>query len=209
MTVAEEYIIKIVSTFLRDQARIVTAAAGTCTHLQSLLDLYYSNSSKFPRIKQDEALKLSMMDASTWRYITPNDPKKGRAITRAGELKLIQHFGGAVWLTDMDHLSLPFYQAFTDSTRTKGRCADFLIGNGEVLGLGERHQNAADVKTAIEMHGTSPRPYQWYMDMRDVKPLLTTGWGMGMERFLAWVWGHDDIRDLAVMPRMKGVEFVP
>ena len=209
MTVAEEYIVNIVSTFLRDHARIVRTAAGTCTHLQSLLNLYYSNGRKFPRITQDEAFKLPMMDASTWRYIIPDDPQKGRAITRAGELKLIQQFGGAVWLTDMDHLSVPFYQAFTDSTCIKGRCADFLLGNGEVLGLGERHRSAVDVKTALEMHGTSTGPYQWYMDMRDVRPLLTTGWGMGIERFLAWVLGHDDIRDLAVMPRMRGMEFVP
>ena len=149
------------------------------------------------------------MDASTWHYLLPHDPSKGRTITRAGELKLIQHFGGAVWLTEMDHMSVPFYQAYTDSTRTTGRCADFLLGNGEVLGLGERHRTAAEVKAALEMHETSARPYQWYMDMRDKKPLLTTGWGMGTERFLAWVLGHDDIRDLAVMPRMKGVEFVP
>ena len=114
-----------------------------------------------------------------------------------------------MWLTEMDHMSVPFYQAYTDSRRRTGRCADFLLGNGEVLGLGERHRTAAEVKAALEMHETSARSYQWYMDMRDKKPMLTTGWGMGTERFLAWVLEHDDIRDLAVMPRIKGMEFVP
>ena len=61
----------------------------------------------------------------------PSDPGKGRSITRTGELKLIQYFGGAVWLTQMDHLSVPFYQAYTDETCTKGRCADLLLGYGE------------------------------------------------------------------------------
>ena len=109
----------------------------------------------------------------------------------------------------MDHLSVPFYQAYTDITRTKGRCADFLLGNGEVLGLGERHVSAADVKSALDLHQTTTKPYQWYMDIRSAKPLLTTGWGMGIERFLAWVLKYDDIRDLVVMPRMKGIDFSP
>ncbi len=197
------------SMFLLTHSQTVKSVTGTCSHLQGLLDLYRSNGNKFPRVTVDQALKLPMMDKSTWRYIVPEDPSKGRTITRAGELKLIRHFGGAVWLTEMDHLSVPFYQAYTDSTRTKGRCADFLLGNGEVLGLGERHTSAAGVKSALDMHETSAKSYQWYMDMRDAKPLLTTGWGMGIERFLAWVLGHDDIRDLVVMPRMKGIDFSP
>lgn len=209
MTVAERYIVNLISTLVRTQSQTIKAVTGTCDHLQGLLDLYHSNDNRFPRVSIDHALELAIMDASTWRYIVPEDPSKGRTITRAGELKLIQHFGGAVWLTEMDHLSVPFYQAYTDTTRTKGRCADFLLGNGEVLGLGERHVSTEDVMSALDMHETVAEPYQWYMDMRDEKPLLTTGWGMGVERFLAWVLGHDDIRDLVVMPRMKGLVFSP
>ena len=209
VTIAERYIVNLTSMFLRDQSETVKAVTGNCGHLQGVLDLYRSNGNTFPQVTVDRALELPMMDASTWVYIVPEDPPKGRSITRAGELKLIQHFGGAVWLTEMDHLSVPFYQAYTDTTRTKGRCADFLLGNGEVLGLGERHRSAVDVESALDLHQTAMKPYQWYMDMRSAKPLLTTGWGMGVERFLAWVLKHDDIRDLVVMPRMKGMDFSP
>ena len=149
------------------------------------------------------------MDASTWRYIVPEDPPKGRKITLVGELRLIRHFGGAVWLTEMDHLSVPFYQAYKDTTRTKGRCADFLLGNGKMLELGERHTSTKGVKSALDMHETTAKPYQWYINIQDAKPLLTTGWGMGISGFLAWMLGHDDIRDLVVMSRMKGMEISP
>ena len=209
VTIAERYIVNLTSMFLREKSETVKAVTGTCSHLQGVLGLYRSNENRFPQVTVDQALELPMMDASTWVYIVPEDPCKGRSITRAGELKLIQHFGGAVWLTEMDHLSVPFYQAYTDTTRTKARCADFLLGNGEVLGLGERHSSAADVKSALDLHQTAAKPYQWYMDMRSAKPLLTTGWGMGVERFLAWIFKHDDIRDLVVMPRMKGIDFSP
>jgi len=44
--------------------------------------------------------------------------------------------------------------------------------------------------------------------MRDQKEMRTTGWGICIERFLALVLRHDDIRNLVIMPRMKGTEFL-
>lgn len=40
----------------------------------------------------------------------------------------MQHYGGAVWLTHMKHLSVPFYQAYDDETMETARCADLLLG---------------------------------------------------------------------------------
>ena len=52
----------------------------------------------------------------------------GQKVTRAGEQKLMQHYGGAVWLTHMKHLSVPFYQAYDNETMETARCADLLLG---------------------------------------------------------------------------------
>ena len=41
--------------------------------------------------------------------------------------------------------------------------------------------------------------------LREISPLLTSGWGMGTERYLLWVLQQDDIRDLQVFPRLKGM----
>lgn len=209
ISVAERYIVNLVIVLLQDRKTTVKRTAGTVEHLESFLDHYCSNGRKLPQITLDKALNLSIIDESCWKYVVPSDPDKGRALNRAGEVKLIKHFGGAVWLTEMDHLSVPFYQAFTDETQTKARCADLLLGNGEVLGLGERHKKAKDVLKALRKHEVDPEGYSWYTDIRDQKPVLTTGWGMGIERFLAWVFAHDDIRDLTLVPRMKGFSFAP
>jgi beta-aspartyl-peptidase (threonine type) len=72
----------------------------------------------------------------------------------------------------MDHLSVPFYQAYTNNTCTKARCADLLLGNGEVLGLGQRHILANDILAALEQHEVPAKPYDWYMEIRDTKPAL-------------------------------------
>ena len=96
VAIAERYLVNLTSMFLLTHSQTVKAVTGTCGHLQGLLDLYRSNGNRFLRVTVDQALKLPMMDESTWRHIVPEDPPKGRTITRAGELKLIRHFGGAV-----------------------------------------------------------------------------------------------------------------
>jgi aspartyl/asparaginyl-tRNA synthetase len=183
--------------------------AGDISHLEALLQQHRDEGGKFPQTTLEDALNFPEMDNSTWNYIIPSSPEKGLTITRKGERKLIERFGGVVWLTEMDHIGVPFYQAYVDGTNTKGRCADLLLGNGEVLGLGERHVFSKEVQTALRQHQVSEEPYTWYKEIRDTKPALTTGWGMGVERFLAWVFQHDDIRDLTIIPRMKGSSFAP
>lgn len=84
--------------------------------------------------------------------------------------------------------------------------ADLVLGKGEVLGLGERHVSSEEVKIGLKQHEVLEEPYKWHVNMRDQKEIKMRGSRMGIERFLAWVLKHDDIRDLAVMPRMKGTE---
>lgn len=103
---------------------------------------------------------------------------------------MIKKFGAAVWLTEMDHLSVPFYQAFVPHTNNvKALCANLLVGPGEILGLGQRHTNANEVSEALKMHEVPKEKYEWYLDIRDEekggKSLQTTGWGMGLERYLS------------------------
>ena len=59
---------------------------------------------------------------------------------------------------------------------------------------------------ALDQHTVSPREsFDWYRSLREISPLLTSGWGMGTERFLLWVLQQEDVRDLQVFPRLKGM----
>lgn len=89
----------------------------------------------------------------------PSDPGKDRTITRTGELKLIEQFGGIVWLTELVHCSVPFYQAYTDEMCAKGRCTGLLLGTGEVLGLGDRHMLYKGVIAALHQHKVQMESY--------------------------------------------------
>lgn len=55
-------------------------------------------------------------------YVEVDRPELGMKLNRTGEKILISKFNGIVWLTEMDHLSTPFYQAYVDgSNRTKAK----------------------------------------------------------------------------------------
>ncbi|KAL8839489.1 MAG: hypothetical protein Q9170_001712 [Blastenia crenularia] len=216
ISVAEQFVMSVASTLLENHGDLIKKAAGSTEHITQLLESFVPNGGSLPRITLDEALALSEIQSTkaVWKYAVDDDPSKGRALTRIGERILIEHFEGAVWLTEMDHVSVPFYQAFAPGTeRNKALCADLLLGPGEVLGLGQRHVDVQSVKDALVMHEVPEGNYRWYMDIRDEtkggKHLLTTGWGMGMERFLCWLLGHDDVRDMAIIPRLKGMKFQP
>ncbi|CZT23856.1 uncharacterized protein RCC_09571 [Ramularia collo-cygni] len=213
ITIANKYVVHIARAFLTHHSREIEACAGSTAHLQSLLDLYEKHGNAFPIVTVEEALALPELTEDMWEYVIPGQDRFGKKITRAGERMLMARFGGAVWLTEPDHLSTPFYQAYTRKENrgagVKAKTGDFLLGLGEVLGCGERHEVVGDTLQALRQHEVDPQEYEWYVDMRDVKPLKTSGWGMGLERVLAWVLQHDDVRDVQLLPRLKGLEIAP
>jgi len=162
-----------------------------------------------PRVPLDQAIPI-MPSADCLEWIQEGQPQFGRKLTRKGERVLMEKYGGAVWLTEMDHLGVPFYQAYVEGTgRCKAKAADLLLGLGETVGLGERHATPAMVKEALRHHAVPEQSYKWYINMRQVKQLHTSGWGMGTERYLCWLLQHDDIRDIQIIPRMKVIKYMP
>lgn len=51
--------------------------------------------------------------------------------------------------------------------------------------------------------------YEWYCTMKEKYPMKTSGFGLGIERFILWLFKHDDIRDCQILPRFNGVNIVP
>ncbi|GCB52694.1 asparagine synthetase A [Streptomyces sp. NL15-2K] len=166
--------------------------SGSLAHLQVVTE-----KDEFPRITFDAAME--MLGSSYFKFEVPDAP----TINRAGEQELIKRFDGPVWLTHPPHLSVPFYQKFAPNGRAD--CADLLAGLGEVVGCGARHGTADDTLSALAVHAVDPDDYSWYLEMKRTHPLETAGFGMGLERYLMWALQHGDIRDMHVMPRLKGV----
>ncbi|MEU0086196.1 amino acid--tRNA ligase-related protein [Streptomyces sp. NPDC006274] len=107
-----------------------------------------------------------------------------------------------MWVTHFDHLSVPFYQAFGDEEQRTAANADLFFGMGEVVGSGERHADSEQMRKALAMHDVPERDYAWYAEMKERLPMRTSGFGMGLERFLMWVLNHHDIRDIPLISRV-------
>lgn len=123
-----------------------------------------------------------------------------RNITDQGEKKLIEYFGGPVWLHHFDEKAVPFYQ---QKVGGKAKNADLLMGIGETIGCGERLANGAEVRESLKLHHVPESDYIWYIKTKDKFPLQTSGFGMGIERFLLFILGETDIRKMQVFRRFN------
>ncbi|KAG5832533.1 hypothetical protein ANANG_G00292160 [Anguilla anguilla] len=206
--VAEGYVAHITRALLKMHSSIILNSAGTLSHVEGLLKKL-DNQAPLPQVTLEQAITM-MPSEDCFEWVQDGQPQFGRKLTRKGERVLIKKYGSAVWLTEMDHLGVPFYQAYVDgSGKQKAKAADLLLGLGETIGLGERHSTSEMVQEALRHHAVPEDSYKWYLDMRQIAPLLTSGWGMGTERYLCWLLKHDDVRDMHIIPRMKAKKFMP
>lgn len=161
-------------------------------------------SSPIPRIPFEEAaLRLADYPGAIRKH-----PDGWKTISSAGERALLELIGPAVWITNWDPLAVPFYQAIDDDG--KAMCADLLLaGVGEVVGAGQRHPTSDAVMRALREHEVSPDSYSWYIRMKDHKPMITSGFGLGVERFFMWLTGSRDIRAFEIFVRRYGTNIEP
>lgn len=191
----EDYVRYLSQWMLEHLGEKLEAALGTTEHLRRMAEL-----EAFPCMEYDEAVALlkdkdGCLQENEWGMIN---------ITALGEQELIRQSGGVVWLCNMDERLVPFYQAYDG----KGHaiCGDLLFGIGEVVGSGQRCTTEKEILASLERHQVAPEDYDWYIRMKKHYPMLTSGFGMGTERFLLWVLNHDDIRDCQLIGRMNGRE---
>jgi asparaginyl-tRNA synthetase len=199
ITFVEQYLRHIAKDVLDNLPDEIIKISGTTDHISAFL-----SKKSIPRCTLNEAMEILRYDDG---FIDKGN-SHFKTITSSGEKKLMDHFSGFVWLTEHDHLSVPFYQKFKDGDKSKALCADLLMGIGETVGAGERHESGAKVREALEMHEVNESTYSWYIDMKDQVILQTSGFGLGIERFMLWILNHNDIRDMQLVPRFNGEKYV-
>lgn len=201
MQLVEEYIKFLCSGILEVYADELREIAGDISHIEKLLN----RDGEIDRITMEDAISLL---SNNPEYISYHEAGF-KMLNRKGEQALMAEFDGMVWLTNFDALSVPFYQALDKSNPTKALNADLLLGIGEVVGAGERHVNGAEVYKALEMHKVDSLEYNWYCQMKNEYPMQTSGFGLGIERFILWLFNHNDIRDCQIIMRFNGVDIIP
>ena len=198
INLVEEYLKYLCVNILEEYEEKIVEIAGTTEHIKRFINL-----KEVPRVTFNEAINIL---EDNEKYITHSE-YGFRNITKTGEKALMQYFEGFVWLTNFDSMAVPFYQATINDGKI-AKNADLLIGIGETVGAGERHETGDEVRKSLDMHQVK-EGYDWYIKMKDIYPLKTSGFGMGIERFILWLTKQDDIRDCQILPRFNGVNIIP
>ena len=82
--------------------------------------------------------------------------------------------------------------------------ADLLApeGYGEIIGGGQRIDDLDLLERRIAEHNLPREAFEWYLDLRRYGSVPHSGFGLGIERTVAWICGLDHIREAIPFPRM-------
>jgi asparaginyl-tRNA synthetase len=191
INLAERYIKFMTNGLLASCEQEIISVVGTSEHLKEVVE------KSFPRITFPEAVNELKQHKEAFTKLESGDLN----ITPVGEKILMKNHGEFLWLTHLPWSAVPFYQGQADYDPSLSLTADLLAGIGEILGSGQRVYNGKDLDISLEAHQVELHGYQWYREMHEEYPLLTSGFGLGIERYILWLLQHDDIRDCTLLLR--------
>lgn len=77
-------------------------------------------------------------------------------------------------------------------------------GYGEIIGGGQREESIEKLLTKIKEHNLNEKDFQWYLDIRRYGSFPHSGFGLGVERTVAWICGLPHVRETIPFPRLYG-----
>ena len=90
-----------------------------------------------------------------------------------------------------------------DDTRTV-RCDDLLVrGYGELIGGSQREDDLDKLLARIREEKLPEETYSWYLDLRRYGTFPHSGFGLGLERTVAWITGRPHVREMIPFPRLR------
>jgi asparaginyl-tRNA synthetase len=157
--------------------------------------------SPFERITYTEAIK--MLESSRESFEFP--AFWGAELQSEHERWLTEKkIGKPVFVTDYPKEIKAFYMRLNDDGKTV-RGMDTLVPRiGEILGGAQREERLDVLKKRIQEQGLHEQDYWWYLDMRRFGSAPHSGFGLGFERFLMYVTGMKNIRDVIPYFRTPG-----
>jgi asparaginyl-tRNA synthetase len=120
------------------------------------------------------------------------------------ETALAEHFAKPVMVHRYPAASKAFYMQPDPEDPELALALDVLApeGYGEIIGGSQRIHDHDLLLARIEEHGLPVAAFQWYLDVRKYGSFPHSGFGMGIERFVAWMCGVPHLRETIPYPRM-------
>ncbi len=189
MLLAEEMLAFVVAQVLERRPNELAALERDISKLQKIV-------APFPRLSYDEAAKiLAANPESTFKY--------GDDFGAPDETILSNMFDRPVLVHRYPKEVKAFYMKRDPEDPSKALCVDVLgsEGVGEIIGGSQREDDLELLLGRIREHKLPEEAFQWYLDLRRYGSVPHAGFGLGLERSVAWICGIEHVREAIPFPR--------
>ncbi len=189
MDLAEDMTVYIVERVLEKRMKELAALERDATKLERI-------KKPFPRITYKEAVKIIQKKDKEFRY--------GDDFGAPHETLISESFERPVFVHHYPATIKAFYMKRDPKDETLSLSVDMIgpEGIGELIGGGQREDDYDKLLKRIKEHRLPEEAYTWYLDLRRYGTCPHGGFGLGLERTIAWICGIKHIRETIPFPRM-------
>lgn len=147
----------------------------------------------FPRITYDEAIEIL--------HKKGNDTPWGEDFGGDEETLISEEFDKPVMI---HHYPMAVKAFYMKQVGDKAACVDVIApeGYGEMIGGGQREDDLEKLRAKIAENNLSEEVFDWYLDLRKYGSVPHAGFGLGIERTVAWICGLHHVRETIPFPRL-------
>jgi len=187
--IGEEMIVSVVGRVLENRKEELKALERDVSKLEAI-------QGPFPRMTYDEAVLKLQAKGSEIQW--------GMDFGNMDETLLTDDLDRPVIIDRFPSAVKAFYFQPAPERAEVALGADFIApeGFGEIIGGGQRIHDLDLLLQRLKEHNLPAKDFEWYLDLRRYGSVPHAGFGMGVERFVAWMCGLEHIRETIAFPRM-------
>ncbi|HEY8270574.1 MAG TPA: asparagine--tRNA ligase [Pseudobdellovibrionaceae bacterium] len=191
MELAEQFVEYIVQRVLKNRADELKVLERDTSKLAPII-------APFPKLHYKEAAEIILKENPN--FVVGDDfgaPDETIVSSKFDKPVFVHHYPQAVKAFYMkEDPKEPGYAMGSDLLATEGY--------GEMIGGGQREESVEVLLKKIAEHGLNEKDFQWYLDIRRYGSVPSSGFGLGLERTVAWICGLPHIRETIPFPRLYG-----
>ncbi len=189
MDLAEDFLVYVVGVVRERRAAELRALGRDVAALERV-------QKPFPRITYADALDVLRRKGFALEW--------GADLGGDEETALAEEFDRPVMVHRYPVEAKAFYMKADPADPRLALCVDVLApeGYGEIIGGGQREDDAAVLEAKIKAHGLPLEAFAWYLDLRRYGSVPHAGFGMGIERCVTWLCGLHHVRETIPFPRL-------
>ena len=150
----------------------------------------------FPRLSYDDAINLLHDNKSNIKW--------GDDLGAEDETIISNSFQSPVLVHRYPSACKAFYMKNDPDRSDVVLCVDMLApeGYGEIIGGGQRDEDYQSIRNKIQKQNFNEEDFKWYLELREYGSVPHGGFGIGIERTVAWLCGLKHVRETIPFPRM-------